>query len=193
MYKISVLKGTQIIYTTTARSCFCSRNILARWRSISDFPARWWCIYLAPVTTSTPIGGTKKRSLYLGAERLADFDKILTKSSTSWHGTQTDPWTTLRQPERLKFEPKWLRNMVSEEVTTRSRGGGFIILMGLLICLGPLLGVPQYVMQTDLKSQNLHNKLNTIIALPSPSPPPAQPPPLPSHFMAWHPDEVIVF
>merc|ERR1712086_33467 len=49
VYKIGVLKGTQNIYTTTARSCFCYRNILARWRSIYDFPARWWCIYLAPV------------------------------------------------------------------------------------------------------------------------------------------------
>ena len=49
VYKISVLKGTQIIYTTTARSYFCYRNILARWRSFSEIPARWWCIYLAPV------------------------------------------------------------------------------------------------------------------------------------------------
>ena len=45
VYIFPALKGTQNIYTTTARSCFCSRNMLVRWRSISEFQARWWCIY----------------------------------------------------------------------------------------------------------------------------------------------------
>ena len=49
VYKISVLKGTQKVYTTSTQSCFFSRNMFARWRSISEIPARWWCIYLEPV------------------------------------------------------------------------------------------------------------------------------------------------